>query len=88
MYEDRDPYDAAKDKEEKQVDWVKQLPTTKPLHPEGILDKKLYKKIRGQEYVQYLVKWKNHSIANATWMTNSMLQKMGSSIEDLMDRIP
>ena len=46
-YEDRDTNDAAEYKEEQEVDWVKQLPTTKPLHPKGILDKKLYKKTKG-----------------------------------------
>ena len=30
-YEDRDTIDVVKDKEEKEVNWVKQLPTTKPL---------------------------------------------------------
>ena len=46
-YEDRETNDVAKNKEEKEIDWVKQLPTTKPLHLERILDKKLYKKTRG-----------------------------------------
>ena len=30
-YEDRDIDNAIEDKEEQEVDWVKQLPTTKPL---------------------------------------------------------
>ena len=50
MYEDRDTNDVVEDKEEKEVAWIKQLPTRKPLQPEAILDKKLYKKTRGQEY--------------------------------------
>lgn len=45
MYEDKDIDDAAEEKEEKEVDWVKKLPTTKLLQPEGILDRKLYKKL-------------------------------------------
>ena len=72
-YEDRDADDATRDKEEQQVDWVKQLPIEKPLHPEGILDKKSYKKTKGQEYFQYLVKWKGYPITCATWMTDAML---------------
>jgi hypothetical protein len=36
------------DKEEQEFDWMKQLPATKPLHLEKILDKRLYKKTRGQ----------------------------------------
>ena len=53
-----------------------------------ILDKKLYKKTRGHEYFQYLVKWKDHPIEDVTWMTDAMLQKMGSYVEELMDRSP
>ena len=77
-----------KDKEKQQVDWIKKLPTTKPLQLERILDKKLYKKTRRQDYFQYLVRWKDHPIEDATWMTDAMVQKMGSSVEELMDRIP
>ena len=46
-YEDRDTDDVVEDKEEQYVYWVNQLPTTKPLQPEGISDKKFYKKTRG-----------------------------------------
>ena len=42
--------DTAEDKEEQEVDRVKELPTTKALQPKNILDKRLFKKIRGQEY--------------------------------------
>ena len=35
------------DAEEQEVDWVKQLPIKKTLHPERILDKKVYRKTRG-----------------------------------------
>ena len=87
-HEDKDTNDVAKDKENKEIDWVKQLPTTKPLHPERILDKKLHKKTRGQEYFQYLVKWKDRPIEDATWITNAMIQKMGSYVEELMERSP
>ena len=86
--EDNDTNDTTKDKEEQEVDWVKELPTTKPLHLEGILDKKLYKKTIRQGYFQYLVKWKDHPIEDATWMIDSMLHKMGTSVEEIMDRSP
>ena len=87
-YEDKDTNDATKDKEEKEFDWMNKLPTPKPLQPKRILDKRLYKKTKGQEYFQYLVKWKDHLIVDATWMTYAMLQKMGSSVEELMDKSP
>ena len=42
--------DTKEDRETQEIDWVKQLPTTKELQPERILDKKVFKKARGQEY--------------------------------------
>ena len=87
-YEGETADDTTQDQETQEIDWVKQLPTAKELQPERILDKKVFKKTRGQEYFQYLVKWKDQLIAKATWVTENMLQKLGNSIEDLMDRSP
>ena len=78
-YEDGDIGDIAEGKEE--IDWLKELPRTKTLQPEKILDKILSKKTRGWAYFQYLVKWKDQPVAEATWMTDTMLQKLGSSVE-------
>jgi len=87
-YEGENADDIAEDQEKQEIDWVKQLPTTQQLQPERILDKKLLRKTRGQEYFQYLVKWKDQPIAEATWVTDATLQKLGSSVEELMDRSP
>ena len=87
-YEGENSDDTAQDQETQEIDWVKQLPTAKNLQPEIILDKKLFKKIRGQEYFQYLVRWKGQPTAEATWVTEDMLQKLGSSVDELMDRSP
>ena len=87
-YQGEDTDVGTENTEEQEVDWVKQLPTKETLQLEGILDRKVYKKTRGQEYFQYLVKWKDHPIADATWMTEAMLQKMNSSVKELMDRSP
>jgi len=80
--------DIVGDQEKQETDWVKQLPTSKELQPERILDKKLLKKTRGQEYFQYLVKWKDQPLADATWVRDDILQKLGNSVEELMDRSP
>ena len=85
-YEDGGTDERPEDKE--QIDWVKQLPTAQPLQPEMILDKKVFKRTRGREYFQYLIKWKDQPIEDATWMTEAMLQKLGSFVKDLMDRSP
>lgn len=87
-YEKEHVDNAAEDQEEQEIDWVKQLPIAKELKPERILDKKILKKTKGQEYFQDMIKWKNQPIVEATWMTNSMLQKLGSSVEELMDKSP
>ncbi|XP_059064973.1 uncharacterized protein LOC131857008 [Cryptomeria japonica] len=34
-----------------------------------ILDKQLLKKTRRHEYFQYLVKWKDHPLEDASWLT-------------------
>ena len=59
--------------EKEQIEWAKQLPPAQPLQPEKILDKRVFKKTRGQEYFQYLIKWKDKPEEDATWMTEEML---------------
>ena len=49
-YENEAAVDTAQDQETPDIDWVKQLPTSKDLQPERIMDKKVYKKTRGREY--------------------------------------
>ena len=87
-YEKEAADDTAQDQETPEIDWVKQLPTAKNLQPERILDKKVYKKTRAREYFQYLVKWKGQPITEATWVTEDILQKLGKSVDELMDRSP
>ena len=58
------------------------------MQPEKILDKRVFKRTRGQEYFQYLIKWRDKPEEGATWMTEGMLQKIGRLVEELMDRGP
>ena len=67
IYEDSGIDDRPKDRGK--IKWVKQLPTAKTLQPKRILDKKVFKKTRGQEYFQYLINWKDQPIEDATWTT-------------------
>ena len=85
-YEDGGTGDTTERKEE--IDWLRQLPTTKTLQPNKILDKILSKNTRGWEYFEYLIKWKDQLVVEATWITDTMLQKLGSFVEELMDRSP
>ena len=57
-----------------------------PLEAKNILDVRLTKKTRGIEYLDYLVKWKEHPEEDATWMNVAEIEKKGYSIEELMNR--
>jgi len=48
-YEGENADDTAQDQETQEIYWIKKLPTTKNLQREIILDKKVFKKTRGQE---------------------------------------
>ena len=85
-YEDDGAEEGSADKE--QIEWKEWLPPSQPLQPEKILDKRVFKRTRGQEYFHYLIKWKYKPEEDATWMTEGMLQKIGRSVEKLMDRSP
>ena len=56
-YEDDGAEEGLADKEK--IEWERQLPPAQPLQPEKILDKRVFRKTRGQEYFQYLIKWKD-----------------------------
>ena len=85
-YEDDGAEEGSLEKE--QIEWKEQLPPAQPLQPEKILDQRVFRRTRGQEYFQYLIKWKDKPEEDATWMTEGMLQKIGRSVEELMDRSP
>jgi hypothetical protein len=39
-------------------------------------------------YFEYLVKWKGHSIEDASWENEVDIQKHGKSVQELMERSP
>jgi hypothetical protein len=51
-----------------------------------ILGKKVVKKTRDNDYIQYLIKWNDHPLEDTTWMTTSYISKYGSNIDKLMDK--
>jgi len=55
---------------------------------ECILDKRIGKKTRRKEYFEYLVKWKNHPVEDASWETEAEIHKHGQTVQELMDRSP
>jgi hypothetical protein len=48
------------------VQWKKQMPVAEKPQMEYILDKRVGKKTRRKEYFEYLVKWKNHPVEEAS----------------------
>ena len=70
----------------KEVKWEKQMPMEKPLEDEKILNTRLAKKTRSIEFLDYLVKWKEHPEEDASWMNVAEIEKKGYSIEELMNR--
>jgi hypothetical protein len=74
--------------EEPVIQWMKQLPVAEKPQMECILDKRVGKKTRRKEYFEYLVKWKNHPVEDASRETEAMIQKHGKTVQDLMDRSP
>ncbi|XP_057854100.2 uncharacterized protein LOC131064090 [Cryptomeria japonica] len=53
--------------------------TPNPLEIECILDQLLLKTTRRQEYFTYLVKWLNHPLEDASWLTEPKLIKLDHS---------
>jgi hypothetical protein len=74
--------------EEPVVQWKKQLPVAQNPQMECILDKRVAKKTKRKQYFEYLVKWKNHLVEDASWETEAEIQKHGHTVQELMDRSP
>jgi len=64
------------------------MPTTENPQMEKILDERISKKTRRKNYFEYLVKWKDHQVKDASWVTEPKIQKHGKIVEELMDRSP
>jgi hypothetical protein len=59
--------------EELVVQWQKQLPVSQKPQMECILDKRVGRKTRQKQYFEYLVKWKNHPVEDASWETKQVI---------------
>jgi hypothetical protein len=86
------PYKAeeaeAESDEQPKFQWQKQMSIAKKPQMERILDKRVSKKTRRKQYFEYLVKWKNHPVEDASWETEAEIQKHGQTMQELMDRSP
>ena len=85
------PYTAGEEgtsDEQSEVQWKKQIPIVEKPQIESILDKGIGKKTRRKQYFEYLVKWKNHPVEDASWETEEEILKHGQTVHELMDRSP
>ena len=62
------------------------MPLVTNLEVEHILDTCVTNKTRKKEYLEYLVKWKDHPMEDSTWMDETPLQQYSHSVEDIMSR--
>jgi hypothetical protein len=74
--------------EQSEVQWQKQMPVADKPQMEWILDKRVGKRTRRKQYFEYLVKWKNHPVEDASWETEAEILKHGQTVQELMDRSP
>jgi hypothetical protein len=70
------------------IQWTKKMPVVDKPKMECILDKRIGKKTRRKEYFEYLVKWKNHPVEDASRETEAEIQRHGQTMQELMDRSP
>jgi hypothetical protein len=82
------PEETEAENEQPVIQWTKQMPVAEKPQMECILDKKVSKRTRRKEYFEYLVKWKNHPVEDASWETEAEIQKHGQTVQELMDRSP
>lgn len=67
------------------LQWLKQMPVAKPLQAEAILDTRVAKSTRQKDYLEYLVKWKEHPVEDSTWMNVAELEATGFTVAGLMN---
>ena len=80
--------EAGGEENQKEVQWVKQMPVDKNTQMENIIDQRVSQKTQRKTYLEYLVKWKGHSIEDASWESEPDIQKHGQTVQELMDRSP
>jgi hypothetical protein len=90
-FSDLYPYrknDTKGSKDQENIQWEKQMPIAEKPQMEKIVDQRIDKKTRRKNYFEYLVKWKGHTIEDASWKNEGTIQKNGNSVQELMDRSP
>jgi hypothetical protein len=69
------PEEVGAKNEQPEVQWRKKMPVAENPQMERILDKIIGKKMRRKKYFEYLVKWKDHPVEDASWENEAEIQK-------------
>jgi hypothetical protein len=62
------------------IQWAKNIPVAEKSQMEFILDKRVSKRTKEKQYFEYLVKWKNHPVEDASWESEAEIQKHGQIV--------
>jgi len=57
-----------------------------PLEAETILDTRVAKSTNHKDYLEYLIKWKEHPVEDSTWMSVKEMEAKGFPIVDLLNK--
>ena len=87
LYPYKDGEEETRDKQPV-IQWKKQMPVAEKPQMECILDKRVGRKTRRKQYFEYMVKWKNHPVEDASWESEAIIQKHGQTVQEHMDRSP
>ena len=55
---------------------------------EKIIEHRDVRKTKRKTYPEYLVKWTDHPMEDASWVTEPYILKHGKIVQELMDTIP
>jgi hypothetical protein len=69
--------DAGELDDQKEIQWEKKMPTAVKPQMEKILDHSVGKKTRRKMYPEYLVKWKDHTMEDSSWVIEPDILKHG-----------
>jgi hypothetical protein len=63
--------------DQKYIQWENHMPTVEKSQMEKTLDQRIGKKTRRKTYFEYLVKWKDHPVEDASWVVEPDIQRHG-----------
>jgi hypothetical protein len=63
------------------------MPVVEKSKMERIIEKRISKKTRRKQYFEYLVKYKEHPVEDASWEDEAKIHRHGQTVQEIMNRI-